>query len=221
MNIDIPLPVPVSIALIVLGILSILYIFPEIVNIFKIIFKRTELPYAGKPVTKIILITVGTFLIALGFYLLLRDASERSSACIYSKAARSDSAAILWLINEEAAAVLSEDTESIQGIFSGSATIVEYNNTNVFKIWKNPMDRYQELFKSANFSSASNEEIREVYLSEDTAFYTSSSEGTYVMNGQPQQYKNPSDANHWTFKKILGCWKITKFEFNASGVEFP
>ena len=108
MDIQIPVvPIPVSITLILLGILSILYIFPEMVNFFRVVFKRPKLPYIEKLVTRISMASVGIFLIMLGFYLLLKDTPTilSSSACIYSKEAQTDTEAIHWLIEQEAQAV--------------------------------------------------------------------------------------------------------------------
>lgn len=168
---------------------------------------------------------IGIFLIALGLFLLLynpiREISAPPPACIYASAAKTDTEAIPWLINQEAQANISEDIDLIKEIFADDAMIVDYYNKNSPVIWRNPDDRYTQLFIDADYIAARNTDIKAILISGDTAYYTSASDGTFKANGQTVWYANPDDANHWTVKKISGCWKIIKFEFNASGIKFP
>ena len=142
--------------------------------------------------------------------------------CIYSDAAATDPEAIAWLIEQEPQAVVSEDMNLIKGIFAEDAKIVDYFNRSSPTIWSNPIDRYQPLFKDYQYIDAQNTNIKATGpISGDTVKYISGSHGTYTFKGQSYKFQNLDDASHWTATKIKGCWKITRFDFNASGVVFP
>ena len=131
---------------------------------------------------------------------------------------------IVWLIEKEADAVVHKDMKRIKEIFADNAKIVDYFDKNNPVSWSNPIERYQPLFKDYDFSSAENTDIKAVGSINGgvTQYYISGSHGQYKTNGQTfPPFLNPGDANHWTLEQIEGCWKIIKFDFNASGIKFP
>ena len=213
--------IAIGIALIGLGLLLILYIFPEIVKIYRVWFKIPKLPFAKKQITKVVLVIIGLCCIGLGIYLLCPTCGDTPS-CIYNSKTQSDAEAIAWLIEHEPQAVVSEDMNLIKGIFADEAKIVDYFNRSSPIIWSNPIDRYQPLFKDYQFIDAQNTNIKATGpISSNTVKYISGSHGAYTFKGQTYTFQNPDDANHWTVTKINGCWKITRFDFNASGIIFP
>jgi hypothetical protein len=215
--------VPIGIAIFLAGLFCLLRVFPAgIVILNDLPFVRKKFGPLKQKTTKILYITLGIFSIALGLFYPLQDNIRKPAACIYAGAAKTDAEAISWLINQEARVTVSGDMEIIQTIFAEDATIVDHGNRDFPVVWKNPIDRYGQLFMDAQFIDARNTNSKAVgMVGGDTAYYISGSEGAYLDNGQKFQYLNPDDANHWTLAKINGCWQITKFEFNASGIQFP
>lgn len=140
-----------------------------------------------------------------------------NTPCVYSNEAKTDPEAIVWLIEHEAQAVVSEDMVLIKAIFTEDAIIVDAAaNGGTPQRWINPIDRYEMLFSNYNFLAAQNTNIMATDpINGATAVYTSGSDGKYMKNnGQPLEYHNPNNASRWTATKIDGCWKITMFEFN-------
>jgi hypothetical protein len=138
--------------------------------------------------------------------------------CVYTAEAKTDAEAIQWLIEHEAQAVTTEDMDLIKAIFAKDAIIVDAASYGgAPQKWNNPIDRYQPLFKDYDFSDAENTNIRAKNpINGDTVVYISGSHGSYTVNGQPDHYDHPIGTSRWTVRKIDGCWKITKFEFNVS-----
>lgn len=219
-DMDIPIqPIPVGIALIVLGVILILYIFPEVVKIFRVVLKMPKLPFAKKLITKIVLVIAGLFCIGLGLYLLfpIIPININGHSCVYAGKAQTDAEAITWLIESEAEAVLTEDMGLIQEIFTEKAIIVDLAaNGGPTQKWNGPFERYQPLFAEHDFFNAKNTHIKSTGpINGDTVIYISGSQGDYTDNGQSMHYDHPIGASRWTLKKIDGCWKITNFEFNV------
>ena len=219
-EVNIEIPVPISIALILLGIVLILFIIPEWVAIVRAVSKR-KIPTPREATSKIGLVIAGIFIAGLGFYLLLGDRLiDQPSVCAYGNV--TDAEAIRWLIDQETQAVVSENITLIKGIFQDEAKIIDYFDKSAPIVWSNPLDRYQTLFRDYEFIDAQNTNIRSMgAINGDTAYYMSGSHGTYIHNGQTSRFQNPDDASHWTVTRVNGCWKIAKFDFNASGVAFP
>lgn len=146
----------------------------------------------------------------------------RPQKCVYTGAAKTDAEAIHWLIEAEAQAAVAADLNLIKDIFAVDAIIIDYGDRNLPVKWNNPIDRYQPLFEAYQFISLQNDHIMARRpIQGETAYYVSGSHGSYQHDGQTIPLQNPDDASHWTVTKIAGCWKITKFEFNASGISFP
>ncbi len=146
-----------------------------------------------------------------------------TGTCPYTEVAASDDRAIQWLIKREAQAVADGRLDQIKEVFSPSALIVDYGNKNNPVEFADPYAHYAELFNTAQYDHAVNDHIKMLMIRNDgTAYYTSASHGDGMgRDGKAFAYKNPDNANHWTAKKINGCWKIIEFDFNASDIPFP
>ena len=213
---------PAGIVLSLIGLIWLLLLNNGIIDFLKDITGK-RIRHIRQTSTRIMVAIVGVILLVSGpVYIYYNNSVAPASTCIYSAAAKTDDEAIHWLIEQEARAVVSENMDLIVGIFNDKAKIVDYYDRNSPTVWKNPIDRYQQLFKDYEFTDTQNTNIRSLgAINRDTAYYISGSHGTYFHNGQNQLFQNPDDASHWTLIKINGCWQITKFEFNASGVVFP
>jgi hypothetical protein len=131
--------------------------------------------------------------------------------CAYAGITGSDEEAIVWLINAEGEAVVSENLGLIKKIFAADAIFVDMLTQEK---WFSPVARYTHLIDAADYTTASHADI-------NRAFFTSGSSGAYMANGIKSSYSTKPDSDHWTLEKQRGCWVITKFEFNASGIKFP
>ena len=212
------LNLPAGVSIMILGMLCLLALTPDGIKIINALFKR-KIPQKIPRLTKAFVFIAGLSLILLGIF---SSNKALHPTCSYTGVAKTDPEAISWLIQQEAVATVSGDMDLIKEIFAEDARIVDYANRETPEFWSNPIDRYQQLFKDTQFIEDQNINIKAMgSVSGNTAYYISGSMGSFQYNGQVYTFVNSDDASHWTLTKINGCWKITKFEFNASGIKFP
>ena len=142
--------------------------------------------------------------------------------CSFQRA--TDAATIIRIIQAEAEAVNVEGEQGIaiiRCIFDEQAYIRDEASGEE---WHDPVARYEALFANADYVDAENVEIQPAGagITGDVAWFTSESQGMVVVNGEPVPYSRSPHECHWTLRKdSSGCWAITRFVFNASGVPFP
>jgi len=171
-----------------------------------------KLPLTCKSLLIVLGLVLGAALILLAPRLLV-------NRCAYPASIRADQEAIVWLINAEGEAVVGEDMGTIRKIFAPDAVFVDMLTQEK---WFSPVERYTHLFAAANFSAAIHVDIKAVSpVSGERAFFTSGSRGSYTASGVKGSYSTPPDSDHWTLEKRGGCWVISQFDFNASGIPFP
>lgn len=150
-------------------------------------------------------------------------------SCLYQ--GDSDERTLRNLIDAEGRAATSQDTGVglgiISDIFAPNAVIEQMD---IGRTWSNPIAYYQELLDRTNFTTATHTDVQPApnplehgrWYTADTAWFTSGSQVTGTDGGTPVVYKNDPPSDHWTFgKDQRGCWRITKFVFNASHIPFP
>lgn len=126
------------------------------------------------------------------------------------------------LVHAEAQAVDRSDISMIQVIFAKDA-VIQNRAKEPPERWEDPVARYQQLFTEADFEEVDHTDIKHKPWdgSNGELFFTSASRGKFISGGTEYLYENPPDSDHWTFRKVRGCWVITKFDFNASHIPFP
>ena len=124
------------------------------------------------------------------------------------------------LILTESEAANNGNLTLIRQIFAPDATIFRGDTGEE---WDSPMAYYIPAFSSLDFTEATHFDIRRIEIAVQVARYTSGSSGYYAEPGTtPTPYYNENPSEHWVFNKNdRGCWVITRFEFNASGIDFP
>jgi hypothetical protein len=206
---------PVGILLIFIGLFFLLSLNDGFIDFVRGITARS-IPYVKPISTRVIFAVLGVGFIVSGFIYMFGGKGGGPTACIYSLTAQTDAEAITWLIEQEAAAVVSKDMNLIKDIFTEDATIVDraaYGGSP--QTYYGSTNRYQGLFKDYDFSSATNTTIKATSpINGDTVVYISGSRGDYTGK-QTEHYNHPLGSSRWTVKKIDGCWKITMFEFNV------
>lgn len=128
------------------------------------------------------------------------------------------------LIHSEAQAAVTEDLALVQRIFAPDAVVFRGDGeARDTKTWENPLAYYAPAFRDLDFREATHFDIRQIEMGEHVAYYVSGSSGSYTgSEGTLTPYYNESPSEHWVFgKDALGCWVITRFEFNASHLDFP
>jgi hypothetical protein len=126
---------------------------------------------------------------------------------------------MVWLIETEKEAVLTENISLIEDIFDEYATIRDV--AGGFE-WFNPRKRYEELFADADYEGIQHTDLRLLDLSSQVGRFVTGSRGSFRTAGsEPIPFDNRPTSDHWTFGKANGCWVITEFEFNAAHKPFP
>jgi len=124
------------------------------------------------------------------------------------------------LILTESEAANNDDLTLIRQIFAPDATIFRGDTEEE---WDSPMAYYIPAFASLDFTEATHFNIHRIEITAQVARYTSGSSGYYAEPGTtPTPYYNENPSEHWGFNRNdRGCWVITRFEFNASLIDFP
>ena len=165
---------------------------------------------------KTILVVLG--LVVIGALILIIPRVQ-GNTCAYAGIASTDEEAIVWSINAEGEAVVEENMGAIEKIFSPDAVFIDRLTQEK---WFSPLERYTHLFAAADYAAANHIDIKAAARVEGKrASFISGSRGTYIADGITSSYATDPDSDHWTLEKQRGCWVITKFEFNASGYQFP
>jgi hypothetical protein len=140
-----------------------------------------------------------------------------SLACLYQADTFTDT--IKQLIYAEAEAVAEEDIAIIQEIFAEDNVVIRDGDRQ--EEWYNPVEYYQSVFEVITYTNASHFGVQPVRVTETDAWFTSGASGDWTMGGETKAYYKPPGSDHWTFKKIDGCWRIVRFAYNAEDVPFP
>jgi hypothetical protein len=133
---------------------------------------------------------------------------------------KTDEESLRCLITSESDAANRGDLSLIERIFSPDASIAD---RRAEVEWPNPRAHYAADFREKQYTSARHYgEV--ITVTGEGAWATSGSVGYFKRPGDllDSSYGNVPPSDHWTFgRDTLGCWVITRFEFNAAHIPFP
>lgn len=154
-----------------------------------------------------------------GIYEQFREWGERGIVLAAERRQAEDRRQITRLMDQEAAATLSQDIDAVLAIYaSGSAILqADRNGTRHWAGKEEIRGRYADVFRGEKFSTNLGHADKHIVLEGNDAIARADTIGKLFKNGVWVDISS-NQGEKWSFKRIHGKWRVITFAYGMRGL---